>query len=50
MRVQRHGSNPHLQAIVKQRALLLVNRHARHGQQRIAAAIEQLQQLDLELL
>lgn len=35
---------------MKQRALLLVNRHARHGQQGIADAIEQLQQLDLDLL
>jgi YegS/Rv2252/BmrU family lipid kinase len=37
-------------SVMTQRALLLVNRHARHGQQRIAAAIEQLQQLDLEIL
>jgi YegS/Rv2252/BmrU family lipid kinase len=32
------------------RALLLVNRHARHGQERIAAAIEQLKTLGFELL
>ena len=35
---------------MRQRALLLVNHHARKGQQRIAAAIEQLQRLDLELI
>jgi YegS/Rv2252/BmrU family lipid kinase len=32
------------------RALLLVNRHSRHGQKRLNEAIEQLQQLGLELI
>ncbi len=32
------------------RALLLVNRHARHGHKQLSAAIDQLKTLDLELL
>ena len=32
------------------RALLLVNRHARHGDKQLSAAIDQLKTLDLELL
>ena len=34
---------------MSQRALLLVNRHARHGQNRITEAIEQLKKLGFDL-
>lgn len=38
------------EAIMSHRALLLVNRHARHGQKRITEAIEKLKKLGFDLL
>lgn len=35
---------------MSRRALLLVNRHSRHGQKNLSEAIEQLKSLDLELM
>lgn len=35
---------------MSRRALLLVNRHSRHGQQAVSDAVERLQRLGLELM
>jgi YegS/Rv2252/BmrU family lipid kinase len=42
--------NSKLLQTMSHRALLLVNRHARHGQKRLSEAIDQLQTLGLELM